>query len=114
VCAPCRPHLTPYQQKVLTILWHDIICERAYVSAAERYRCHHCWLYFFRSQVCGDHWPHTKAARPDLRFDITNGVCACAGCNTSGNKKRKTVKNDRCVKCKIRLPVHGDWCIICR
>lgn len=114
VCDSCRLRLTQRERELLTGLWHDEVCEQAFNPFAERYKCFHCSLFFPRNEVCGDHWPHTKGARPDLRFDVSNGVCSCAGCNTSGNRNRKTIKKILCKTCRIRNPVYGDVCIVCK
>lgn len=114
VCESCRIRLSERERELLTELWHDEVCKKAHDDLAERYKCYHCSLFFLREEVCGDHFPHTKGARPDLRFDVANGVCSCAGCNTSGNRKRKQPKKDLCRKCRILIPTYGDLCFRCR
>jgi hypothetical protein len=112
VCQSCRRYLSPDQETRLMKQWHTAVCEQA-KQPDGTYKCFHCGDPFDRDMVCGDHWPHTKGARPDLRFDVKNGVCSCAECNTSGSRNRTPVKKDLCGKCKIRLPVYGDRCIVC-
>ncbi len=85
VCDQCRKTMNPNQKKKMTELWHDIICTKEEFGG----KCFHCNRSYERDQLAGDHWPFTKAARPDLRYNIDNGRPTCAGCNTSGSKYRK-------------------------
>lgn len=114
ICEICRIQLSDYQKETLTKLWHDEVCNKAYDDMAERFKCFHCGLYFVREECCGDHWPDTKAAAPDLRWDVSAGVCSCGPCNSGGNGKRTAVKKNLCKKCRIRLPVTNGLCIVCR
>lgn len=68
--------------------WHNLIVSKA-PHAGDYYQCFHCEKFYPRNQVCGDHFPHTKGSRPDLRYDVNNGVCSCAKCNVSNAPTRK-------------------------
>src|SRR5690242_3542010 len=68
------------------IEWHNVVCERA--RCGDRYRCFHCHELFTREEVCGDHFPYGRGARPDLILDPTNGVCSCKKCNRSDDPDR--------------------------
>lgn len=70
------------------LVWHEAVCERARNPDDGLYRCFHCEKHFPRDEVCGDHFPHTRGARPDLKYDPDNGVCSCMPCNTSGSPDR--------------------------
>jgi hypothetical protein len=61
------------------IAWHEAVCERA--REGTRYRCYHCRQLFPREKVCGDHYPYSRGSRPDLKYDLDNGVCCCTRCN---------------------------------
>lgn len=88
VCDFCRQNvLRAGVSKKIMIEWHNIICEE--YSIGDMCLCFHCGVLYPRNEVCGDHFPYTKGARPDLRFNVKNGRCCCASCNTSGNKNRK-------------------------
>lgn len=109
VCPVCRRSLAGSLQRKVTVLWHDTIVSRAFDPARKLYRCFHCQKWFPRNKVCGDHWPNTKASRPDLRYDVSAGVCSCAFCNTSGastrtpdpmKKKESKPKTPRTPDCK--------------
>lgn len=64
-------------------IWHDII-----LGEAERIECWHCKRVLPRSYMSGDHHPYSRGARPDLKFDIRNGVPSCFSCQNSGEKRR--------------------------
>lgn len=67
------------------IRWHDLVVEQSWED--DMYRCHYCKRLFQRNKVCGDHVA-TKGSSPNLKFDVSNGVCCCAGCNISGSLRR--------------------------
>jgi len=83
------------ENSVRMLEWHNEVVERARVSligfmtSGDLYECFHCEKLFPRNEVCGDHWPHTKGARPDLKYDVRNGRCTCRSCNRSDNPNRK-------------------------
>ena len=79
------------EHKKKLIELHNIVCERAkrMLGTHEFFKCFHCNQYFFRDEVCADHFPDTKAARPEIRYDPDACVCSCMACNTSGNKNRQ-------------------------
>lgn len=114
VCESCRTRMSPSQQKRVTIAWHNVICEAARDPLSGLYICFHCQMPFERNRVCGDHFPDTKAAAPELRYDVTAGKCSCAGCNTSGASTRTRVQKKLCTKCRIRLPLSDNLCVVCR
>lgn len=74
-------------RKLSLIEWHELVCERA--REGTKYRCHHCQNLFDRDRVCGDHYPYSRGARPDLLLDPENGVCSCGPCNTSNAPTRR-------------------------
>lgn len=74
------------------IVWHKTICARAKDEDSGMYRCFHCKRLFPHNEVCGDHFPHTRSERPDLKYDLSNGVCSCMSCNQSGSPTRKRSK----------------------
>ena len=113
VCRNCRHDLTDSEKKEFIIVWHEIIVARSFDPKRNKHQCHHCQLWFVREKVCGDHFPHTKGARPDLRFDILNGVTSCAGCNTSGSKHRSisTGRKGGCLHCRILTPLANGYCV---
>lgn len=88
-CRPCMRALTDYRARELTILWHDAIRQLAPRNEDQQLQCFHCEGWFQDEAICGDHFPYTKGSRPDLRYNLTNGVPTCAGCNTSGARTRK-------------------------
>lgn len=118
VCGNCRRFLTDGEKERLTLLWHEVVVAKGYDPAKDRYACHHCGYWFSRDEVCGDHWPMTKGAAPELRFDVGNGVCSCSGCNTSGNSHRRESmkahpKHDLCRSCGFRLAARDGLCFWC-
>lgn len=64
-----------------TILWHELV-------VGDCSQCSYCQKVLPYDMLCGDH-VLTKASRPDLRFDITNGRITCMSCNDSNNKYKK-------------------------
>ncbi len=68
--------------------WHEIAREKGRVG--DRYRCYHCGQLFPREETCGDHYPFSRGARPDLKLDPDNSVCTCMFCNASNAPTRKT------------------------
>ena len=82
--------------KMKMLIWHNTVCNRAMemTDGMPMYRCFHCDTLFFRNEVCGDHFPHSRGARPDLKFDPNNGVCCCKDCNRSDNPKRRNVSGE--------------------
>lgn len=67
---------------------YPIVLRRYQLSYIDRYRCHHCGYDFPRNSICLDHFPFTKKAWPELRYDPTNLVACCQACNTSGSYER--------------------------
>src|ERR1051326_5661401 len=115
ICEDCRPELTAFELKKYTILWHDIIVARSYDPKRDQYQCFHCEDWFSRNRVCGDHFPDTKAAKPEIRFDILAGVCSCMEDNTSGARKRKKPGFKKiCSKCRVLLAGPDGLCFKCR
>ena len=91
ICSFHRKHLrslSKYRQKELWKLWHTLVCEKSFNPNLEKYQCFHCKLWFDREEVCGDHWPASKASRPCERFNVEAGVCCCKNCNRSDNPLR--------------------------
>src|ERR1022692_1734066 len=86
VCSPCRRDLTDYKQDQLTDILRWICIEKVYDPRRNQYQCFHCLGWFAEDEICADHWPHTKKARPDLRFYVRNVRASCQACNTSGAK----------------------------
>jgi hypothetical protein len=118
VCQLCRKDMTGSQKDRATRTWHDLVVAPAYDPRTGKYKCFHCGHWFVREKITGDHWPSTKAAAPRLRYDVTAGKPSCAGCNTSGNKNRKSTKEAKasgalCSSCHRLLAVYGDRCIHC-
>ena len=87
VCESCRRTMTNYKFKKATIAWHNEITEAA--REGDMYRCFHCTMLFERNRVCGDHFPYSKARRPDLRFDLRNGQTSCMACNVTNARTRR-------------------------
>lgn len=74
--------------------WHDKVVEKGRTDLTTTegkplYLCFHCKALFTREYVCGDHWPRSKGARPDLKLDPDAGVCCCMTCNVSNSPTRK-------------------------
>lgn len=69
--------------------WHQQVCER------DGYICRCCkqnfsFEYYFdengvNQYVCGHHIASQKAS-PELKFDVSNGVCVCFDCHTKIHK----------------------------
>jgi hypothetical protein len=101
-------------------LWHALIVYRSYSPARDRFQCFHCGGWFTRQEVCGDHFPHTKGSRPDLRYDLENGVCSDMMCNVSNAPTRskaepkKVKKPPVCSVCRLRLATKNGKCPFCR
>ena len=70
-------------------VWHDIVTYKSFDIQTGLYRCFHCKRLFPQNETCGDHFPHTKGSRPDLKFDTENGVCSCMRCNVSNSPTRR-------------------------
>lgn len=66
--------------------FHRLVCKR------DKYICQVCgrdfnWDYYFdeneiNQHVCGHH-VKTQKARPDLKYDISNGICVCLNCHST-------------------------------
>lgn len=67
--------------------WHKAVCDRAKV-ADNVYICFHCGGHFQQDEVCGDHFPFPRSVRPDLKYNVENGVPSCWACNQKDSKKR--------------------------
>lgn len=80
LCDFCTKHATQGLKRRAIQLWHETVCTSS--------KCYHCERYFPVDMICGDHFI-TKGSRPDLKYDIRNGVPTCQECNTSGSKYRK-------------------------
>src|SRR3990167_5536899 len=93
VCRTCLRQLKPKSSTYERIMriWHDLITETGKIG--DDYFCFHCGGQFPRDEVIGDHFPFTRARRPDLVMDIRNGKCSCKGCNQSGSPFRKNAKD---------------------
>src|SRR4051812_23923423 len=74
------------------IEWHNTVLKggRVLINCQTMYLCFHCLRIFPRNMVCGDHWPHSRGARPDLKYDPANGVCSCMECNRSDHPNRSS------------------------
>lgn len=68
--------------KEATKLWHNLV-------VGDSTTCSYCKKSFQRDMLCGNH-VLTKASRPDLRFDVSNGRVTCASCNDSNNNYKFT------------------------
>ena len=79
--------LSKTRQRSILALWHDFVCEKGQQPDG-RYECFHCERYFDREEVCGDHWPKSKGASPQTKFDVEAGVPCCKDCNRSDNPAR--------------------------
>lgn len=88
LCSLHRKHLTKYRERRIMNLWHDIVVDKGRFK--DMYQCFHCEELFPRNMMVGDHFPFTKGSRPDLKFDIANGVPSCARCNISNAPSRKS------------------------
>jgi hypothetical protein len=86
-CVRCRKYMGKAQKKHIHDMWRRIGVEKGRIG--EMYKCHHCEQMFPRDMVTSDHYPYTRGARPDLRYNIYNSVCSCQLCNTSGTDTRK-------------------------
>ena len=122
VCPACRPHLSDHQKQKLLRTWHRFIVERAGNQCED---CGHS-ATFDSGELCGDH-VETQGARPDLKYDVSNGVCRCQHCHTKRHTgeispqpsmKRKTDDQPKKVKkamCKVTrcllLPLSNGYCI---
>jgi hypothetical protein len=70
-------------QKLKTMkTWHKIVVERANSACEE---CGHS-APFDSGELCGDH-VQTQGARPDLRYDVTNGRCVCLPCHNKRHNR---------------------------
>lgn len=78
VCEFHRRRMSEGQARKMAKMWHDIVADKG--RHGDLYMCKYCETLFPRNEVCGDH-VLPKSVRPDLRYDITNGVCCCAMCN---------------------------------
>lgn len=65
------------------------VIDAARIGKTDFYQCHHCGQFFPREEICADHWPYTRAERPDLFLDPSNLVASCKACNTSDNPNRR-------------------------
>lgn len=76
VCEDCRPFLSENQLHKATVAWHEAVLAR------DNLTCTYCGISAESDsgELCGDHI-ETKAARPDLRFDVSNGRCTCLECH---------------------------------
>lgn len=70
--------------KKATIVWHNTV-------VGDCYQCSYCKKVLPRDMLAGDHI-FTKASRPDLRFDVSNGVACCMQCNDSNVKYKMLAK----------------------
>jgi hypothetical protein len=74
ICPDCKPN---NNQKLKAMrAWHRIVVERAGSTCED---CGHS-ASFESGELCGDHI-ETQGARPDLRFDVSNGRCVCLPCH---------------------------------
>jgi len=52
--------------------WHRKVCKEGY--------CKICGKMLPENMLCGHHLK-SKGSRPDLKFDVSNGICVCAQCH---------------------------------
>lgn len=114
----CRKFLLPSEHRRLTILWHHCVIDTAYDAARDEYQCHHCRRWFPRNMVIGDHFPVTKGADENVRFDVSKGVCSCSGCNSGATNHRhesirKLNRKRLCTRCGFLLAARDGLCYRC-
>lgn len=76
------------RERAFRKLSHEILDEHPY------WTCFHCGKLFPRVEICLDHWPYSRGARPDLLLDRRNLKPSCKACNTSGNPQRKAPESE--------------------
>lgn len=108
VCPECMPLMNDNQKRTVMRLWHKTIVLNA------NSQCEYCGhsAEFESGELCGDHI-ETQGARPDLRYDITNGKCTCMDCHNkrhAGNisphstmkeNKEKQARKHKKPTCKV-------------
>jgi hypothetical protein len=121
VCPACRPHLNENQKLKLLRTWHRIVVERANCACED---CGHS-APFDSGELCGDH-VETQGARPDLKYDVTNGVCRCLPCHNKRHTgelppkplmtKEDPKKSPKKLTCKAprchMLPARNGYCLL--
>lgn len=87
LCTFHRRNLTTYQAKKYMALLRELVIERD--RQGNFFQCVHCEEMYTLEFATLEHFPYSRGARPDLKYDLKNCHLSCARCQVSNAPTRK-------------------------